>query len=106
MCDTDGVYDTEIFEADPVFKKACEEINEKGFSPTLIKDVLKSKIQLRRVSIGQEELRVEKRPYVKHPVCNKLYLTYLLFVDTNRSWSESKHLYCTMQWLIVLIFIS
>ncbi|XP_048762102.1 uncharacterized protein LOC125670776 isoform X2 [Ostrea edulis] len=68
MCDTDGVYDTEIFEADPVFKKACEEINEKGFSPTLIKDVLKSKIQLRRVSIGQEELRVEKRPYVKHPL--------------------------------------
>ncbi|XP_062594964.1 transcription factor kayak-like [Saccostrea cucullata] len=60
--------DMEMYEADPVFRKAREEFSEHGVSPTLIKDVLKSKIQLRRVSAGQEELRVENRPTLKHPL--------------------------------------
>ncbi|XP_061182503.1 uncharacterized protein LOC133190834 [Saccostrea echinata] len=68
MYNTDLNLDMEMYEADPVFKKACEEYNEHGVSSTLIKDVLKSKIQLRRVSAGQEELRVENRPSLKHPL--------------------------------------
>ncbi|XP_062604566.1 transcription factor kayak-like [Saccostrea cucullata] len=68
MLNTDFKMDMEMYEADPVFKKAREELSEHGVSPTLIKDVLKSKIQLRRVSAGQEELRVEDRPSLKHPL--------------------------------------
>jgi hypothetical protein len=81
MGDTDCTYDRDMIEADPVFKKACEEFNEKGFSSTLLKDVLKSKIQLRRVSTGQEELRVEKRTYIKHPVRNSIYCFSIICMD-------------------------
>ena len=59
----------EMCEADPTFIRACQEYNEKGFSPTLTKEQLKATILLRRVSAGEEEPKIDdEKPEVKHPV--------------------------------------